>query len=69
MGLFHRKKPTNIEIRQKHQVDITVGKKANQAMFDKTKQATKYLNEVLQENHIHIKIYSAVGGKTNKKGI
>lgn len=69
MGLFNRKKPTKEQrAHEQRRIEIVVGKEANQEMFDKTKKATQYLNDVLQENHIHIKIYSAVSGKTNKKG-
>lgn len=69
MGFFNRKakKPSpNTAADQQRHIEITVEKEASQEMFDKTKRATKDLNDVLQENHIHIKIYSAVGGKKPK---
>lgn len=67
MGLFNKKPVEKNHVAEQKWIEISVEKGANKEMFDKAKTATQYLNDVLQENHIHIKIYSVAGGKTKKR--
>lgn len=70
MGLFRKKEPVSEEQHDKR-VEVVVSKEANKKVVDMAQKANKTLNDLLEHNHFHIKIYVAAGGspKKAKKGM
>ncbi len=70
--MFKRKK-NNIPVEViSHDVlnpDVETVNESNLNALKDAKKASKALKDILEENHIHIRIYQAAGGKLKKREV
>lgn len=60
---FTKKKQARTERSKDVQVEILVEQEATKDVIQKAKKSSQLLNDILEENHITIKIFRAAGGK------
>lgn len=67
MRLFKPKRtPEEKEKLHDNRVEVVVSKEATKEVIEKAKEANQHLQDLLSQNHFHIKIYIAAGGRKPK---